>query len=95
MIRAGKVGSISLKSAPRGVEIRKLWSEVGKASGARNAGETPFKSRKGFGYRIRQAKVRPSNTSIRDLLSDDRYTKAVLEFLETTKFGEVKAGFLV
>ena len=31
------------------------------------------KSRKGFGYRIGQARARPSNTPIRDLLSYERY----------------------
>lgn len=75
-------------------EIRKLWSKVGKASGARVAVDAPFKSRKGFGYKIRQAQARLSNTSVRDLLLDDRYTEAVLEFLETTRVGEVKAGVL-
>ena len=56
--------------------------------------DAPFKSRKGFGYKIRQARARPSNTPVRDLLLDDRYTEAVLEFLETTRVGEVKAGVL-
>ena len=72
-------------------ETRKLWTEVGKA---RETTDDPFQSRKGLGYRIRQARARPSNTSIRDLLSDGRYTEAVLEFLETTKVGEVKAGIM-
>ena len=65
-------------------EIRELWTKVGEASGGRDraTGATdPFKSRKGFGYRVRQARARPSNTSVRDLLSDDRYTEAVLEVI--------------
>ena len=52
----------------------------------------PFKSRKGFGFHVRQARARPSNTTIRELLSDDRYIEAVLEFLEETRVGEVKEG---
>ena len=55
---------------------------VKEASGGRGTGEQTqarFKSR-GFGSRVRQARARPSNTSIRDLLSDDRYTEAVLDF---------------
>ena len=75
-------------------EIRRLWTAVGEASRGRERIDEPFKSRKGFGYRVRQARARPSNTSIRDLLSDDRYTEAVLEFLETTRVGEVRAGAL-
>ena len=67
---------------------------MGEASGKRETTEDPFKSRKGFGCGVRQAKARPSNTSIRDLLSDDRYTEAVLEFLDTTRVREVKARAL-
>ena len=33
------------------------------------------------------AKVRPSDTSVRDLLADRRFTEAVLGFLTTTKLG--------
>ena len=73
-------------------EIKELWTEVGKASGRREQTEEPLKSRRGFGYRVRQARARPSNTSVRDLLSNDRYTKAVLGFLRNTRVGEVKAG---
>ena len=91
--RAGRAGSISLKECTAWTkEIRELWTVVGKASGERELTRDPFKSRKGFGFRVRQARVRPSNTSIRDLLSNSRYTEAVLRFLEETKVGEVKAG---
>ena len=75
-------------------EIRKPWTEVGKATGRRETTEDPFKSRKGFDYRVRQARASPSNTSIRDLLSNSRYADAVLEYLEATKVGEVKAGVI-
>ena len=54
----------------------------------------PLKSRKGFGYRFRQARARLSNTTVRDLLSDDRYTDAVLGFLGATRVGEVKGGVI-
>ena len=56
-------------------------------SGNREPSDEPFKSRKGFGYRVRQARARPSNTSVRELLSDGRYTG-------DTKVGEVKAGVI-
>ena len=68
-------------------EIRELWAAVGEASGGRTG--DPLKSKKGFGYRVRQARARPSKTSIRDLLSNDRYTGAVLAFLEATRVGEI------
>ena len=67
---------------------------VGRASGRREQSDEPFKSRKGFGYRVRQARARPSNTSVRNLLSDDRYKEAVLFFLRNTRVGKVKAGVI-
>ena len=75
-------------------EIRELWEAVGRASGARDDTGEPFKSRKGFGYRIRQARARPSNTSVGDLLSDDRFSGAVLDFLRSTRVGEVREGVI-
>ena len=74
-------------------EMRALDSSQ-KGIGRKGAVGRAFRSRKGFGYRVRQARARPSNTSIRDLLSDDRYTEAVLRFLGDTKVGEVKAGVI-
>ena len=62
------------------MEIGELWRTVGKISGRKEGGDGPFKSRKGFGFHVRQAGTRPSNTTIRELLSDSRYTEAVLEF---------------
>ena len=77
-----------------GKEIRKLWNEVGRISGKRGkeGSEGPYKSRRGFGVQVRQARARPSNTTVRELLSDDRYSEAVLGFLERTRVGEVKEG---
>ena len=72
---------------------------MGKASGRRGEGKDdrdggPFKSRKGFGFRVRQARARPSNTTVRELLSNNRYTDAVLDFLGKTRVGEVKEGVI-
>ena len=47
-----------------------------------------------FGFRVRQARARPSNTTIRGLLSDDRSTEAVLVFLGPTLVREVKEGVI-
>ena len=66
----------------------------GKASGRRQEGGGPFKSRKGFGLHVRQARARPSNTTVRELLSNDKYTEAVLDFLRKTKVGMVKEGVI-
>ena len=54
-------------------EIDELWKEVGRISGRRGEGENgrdegPFKSRKGFGFHVKQARARPSNTTVRELL---------------------------
>ena len=37
-----------------------------------------WKSRRGFDLGVRSARVRPSNTTVRDLLANDRFTEAVL-----------------
>lgn len=89
MRKEDKAGSISLESALRG---ERRFERYGEASGKRDEEDSPFRSRKGFGYRVMQEKARPSNTSIRDLLADSRYTEAVSEFLAATRVGEVKAG---
>ena len=63
-------------------------------SRVRETTRDPFKSWKGFDFRVRQARARPSNTMIRDLLPDNRYTEAVPAFLGVTNVGEVKAGVI-
>ena len=75
-------------------EIGELWKEVGMISGRREGGDSPFKSRRGFGFHVKQARARPSNTTVRELLSSDRYTEAVLRFLGTTRVGEVREGVI-
>ena len=75
-------------------EIRRLGTAVGEASKGRDVAENSFKSRKGFGFQVRQARARPRNTSERDLLSDDRYTEGVLGFIGATRVGEVKEGII-
>ena len=70
-------------------EIKELWDTVGRVRGKREGSDGPFKSRRGFGFHVRQARARPSNTTVRELLSNSRYTEAVLTFLERTRVGEV------
>ena len=95
-VREGRVGSIFFKERKRWEkEIGELWSAVGRISGRREGGDGPFKSRKGFGFHVRQARVGPSNTTIGELLSDSRYTEAVLDFLGKTKVGEVGEGVIL
>lgn len=54
------------------------------------AEEVPRRSEGGFGYRVRQARTRPNNTAIRDLLADDRYTGEVVKFLNAARVGIVR-----
>ena len=75
-------------------EIKELWKEVGRISGRREGEGGPLRSRKGFGFHVRQARARPSNTTVREILSNSRYTDAVLTFLEGTRVGEVKEGVI-
>ena len=77
------------------MEIRESWAAVGEASGKRTEGRgNVLKSRRGFDLQVRQARARPRNTSIRDLLLDGRYTEAVLVFLRAIPVGEVKEGVI-
>ena len=63
---------------------------MGELSGKREHGRNRLRSRKSFGYGVRQSRARPSNTTVRDLLSNERYTEAVLRFLKETRMEEVK-----
>ena len=67
---------------------------MGKVSGRREDGDSPFRSGKGFGFHVRQARARPSNTTVRELLFNSKYTEAVLRFLGGTRVGEVKEGVI-
>ena len=53
-----------------------------------------FKSTKSFGYDVRKANARLSNTTIRDLLGNEVYAEAALVFLKDTKVGMIKEGAL-
>lgn len=77
-------------------EIDELWKRLGDISGdrGRDGREHHLNSRKGFGYGIRKTKVRPSNTSIRDLLGNGAFAEAILPFLKDTKIGMIKEGVL-
>ena len=63
---------------------------MGEGPGKGGGIEGMLKSRNGFGYRVRRARVRPS-TTVRDLLADERFTDAVLG---NTRVGMVKEGVL-
>ena len=78
-------------------EIRKLWTEVGEISRAEVGTKLVdgiYKGRKGFCFGIEKKIKRPGNTSVRDSLSDERFTETVLNFLEKTGVGKIKQGVL-
>ena len=68
--------------------------EAGERYGRSNDGKNyaAGKSGVGFSYHLKQTRTRPNNSSIRDLLTDERYTKAVLKFQRSTEAGMVKGG---
>ena len=76
-------------------EIRELWKAVSEGVGhsERREGHV-LKGKKGFGYGVRKGNKGPGNTTIRELLGDERYTEAVVEFLRVTKVGQVKEGMI-
>ena len=67
-------------------EIKKLWTDVGEASAIRNKTHV-YNWKKGPEYRFRSGGATPGNTTIRELLSDERFSEAVLAFLRTTEVG--------
>ena len=85
-------------------EISMLWKEVGEASIKESAKESKqcerarghvYKGRKGFGYGVKGGKAGPRNTTVRELLADERFTGAVVDSLMSTKVGEVKKGVVL
>ena len=74
----------------------RVRTAVGAALGGRaGSGGDQYMSRKGFGYRVRESGARPSSTSVRDLLSDKRYTEAVLTFLGRRRWVRLGGGHLL
>ena len=67
-----------------------LWKSVGEASGSGKGSDNVYKGKKGFGHGVR-GRNGPGNTRVRDLLADERFVEAVLEFLRT-KVGMLKSG---
>ena len=82
-------------------EIRELWKRVGEISSASkdaediSVGKKKRRRRKGFGFFSQEYKVSPGNCTVGRLMSDSRFTEAVLIFLESTQVGLVKKGVLV
>ena len=65
-----------------------LWDKVGNISGKGNPGNKrergsmdTLRSKRGLGYSVREAKARPSNTAVRELIGNGAYTEASLPFL--------------
>ena len=80
-------------------EIEELRRKVGEASGTKREENALYKGKRGFflGWTKSGARMirRPGNTSIRELMSDRRFTEAVLGFLKDTKVGRVKEGVVL
>lgn len=67
-----------------------MWADGARnGSGADAAGAFAYFSKGIAGH------GRPSNTSIRDLLGNVAFTKAILSFLKDAKVGMVKGGVLI
>lgn len=72
-------------------EIRTFWKEVGEASSKRGENRDPggrasyrWRSRRGFGYHVGEARARSNNTAVQDLLGNEGFTPALLRLLSTT-----------
>ena len=53
------------------------------------------KRRKGFSFYLQEYRIRPGNCTVGRLMSDPRFTDAVLSFLEDTQVGLVKKGVII
>lgn len=51
--------------------------------------------KKGFGFISQKYRVGPGNCSVGRLMSDPRFTEAVLNFLESAQVGKIKRGVIV
>ena len=84
-------------------EIKNLWKEVGEISVAdrdikdgKEGGQRKGKRRKkGFGFLAHEQRVRPGNCTVGRLMSDPRFTEAILAFLRDTQVGLIKKGVIV
>ena len=54
-----------------------------------------YKGRKGFCFGMDRKEARPGNFSVGKLMSDTRFTEAVLKFLGSAGVGKVKEGVLL
>ena len=64
---------------------------MGQAGGKKAGEERVGKGRKGFSCRVRYGPGL-GNTTVRELLSEEQYVAAVLDYLRATKVGMVKEG---
>ena len=69
--------------------------EASRAGSTRGKSKNVYKGKKGFGYGLRGGGAAPGNTTVRELLSDERFLEAVLSFLGTTRVGCLKSGCLI
>ena len=78
-------------------EIRTLWKRVGEASVSDKRRESTqgrrYRGRKGFCLGF-TGEAGPGNAPVKKLLSDSRFTEAVIDFLRVTRVGDVKSGIL-
>ena len=96
--REDRVGSTCSRSVVHGRTRsesygKRLGTYLGKGKG-RKGQTSPSRVGRVFGIHVRQARARPSNITVRELLSNSRYTEAVLDFLGKTRVGEVKEGVI-
>ena len=90
----GKEDRRQTKGTSKGVmsDGAMVMSTVQERQGQRPRRRGDMEEQKGFGYRVRQARSRPSNASIRNSLVDDECTGAIVRFLKAAKVGKVKEG---
>ena len=54
-----------------------------------------YRGKKGFGFGIKNRRIRPGNCSVGKLMSDPRFMEAVLEFLASTGVGKIKKEVII
>ena len=78
-----------------------MWKRVGEISNTSGDAEDRMskgkgkRRKKGFGFYSQEYRVRPGNCTVGRLMSDSRFSEAVLSFLESTQVGSVKKGVII
>ena len=80
---------------PRWLLSYMLWWGTPSRDRLLKFGRSGKRRKKGFGFVAHDQRVSPGNCTVGRLMSDQRFTEAILSFLEGTQIGLIKKGVIV